>query len=86
MYPKAFWLGVFDRAIKTAAQSLVLYLLAGKAASTVSDEMLPLDAFTVNWKAALGFMLGGAILSVVTSLMSGMVGEKGTTSMVPGTL
>jgi hypothetical protein len=65
-----------DRAIKSFAQAILLYFGGG--------EVL-IDAFNFDWVAALGFGLGGAALSVVTSMASGSFFKRGATatSMLP---
>ena len=50
-----------DRAIKSFFQGVLLYFGGGNVL---------IDAFDFDWGAALGFGLGAAVLSVVTSLAS----------------
>lgn len=57
----AFWSAVAERAIKTAAQTLL-------AALTMSSA--PVNALHANWGADLGLALGAALLSVLSSLTS----------------
>lgn len=66
-----------DRAIKSFAQAIIL----GAGFSDVG----PVDAFALDWKLALGFGLGGAVLSVLTSLASGSLFKRTATpaSMLP---
>lgn len=59
-----------DRAIKSFAQAILLYFGGGEAL---------IDAFTFDWGAALGFGLGGAVLSVLTSMASGSFFKGGAT-------
>lgn len=69
----AFWTGAIDRATKSFAQSLAVLWGA--------------DGFNllhVSWPSSLGVAGGAAVLSLLTSLASGTVGDKGTTSMLPG--
>jgi hypothetical protein len=54
-----------DRAIKSFAQAVIL----GAGASDAG----PVNAFAYDWKLALGFGLGGAVLSVLTSMASGSI-------------
>lgn len=67
-----------DRAIKSFAQGIVLYAGGGEAL---------IDAFAFDWAEALGFGLGAAALSVVTSLASGSIFKRRATasaaSMLP---
>lgn len=60
-----------DRAIKSFAQAIIL----GAAAS----EAGPVNAFELDWKLALGFGLGGAVLSVLTSMASGSIFRNAAT-------
>lgn len=55
----AFWKAAAERAIKTAAQSALLAI----GADTV-------NAITVDWLEVGGFGLGGAVLSLLTSIGS----------------
>lgn len=76
-FGKAFWAGAVERAVKTAAQGLVL-VLGGDAAN-----VLHLDAKTV-----LGGIVGGFLLSLATSVASAPVGPADSPSLVqqtPGT-
>jgi hypothetical protein len=72
MWTASFWKDAVERAIKTAAQAVVLGLGLGEG----------LDAFSVDYKLALGFAVGGAMLSLLTSVASAGVGNKGTASVV----
>jgi len=68
MWTLAFWKAVTERAVKTAAQSVVLFWGVG-------DAML--NAWTIDLKSTAGVAAGGFVLSVVTSLASGLVGSNG---------
>jgi hypothetical protein len=59
-----------DRAIKSFAQAIVLYFGVGEAL---------INAFEFDWVAALGFGLGGAALSVLTSFASGSIFKRTAT-------
>lgn len=54
-----YYTDVVDRAVRTAAQSAVLVLAA--------DQV---NAVSVDWAEVGGFALGGAVLSLLTSLVS----------------
>lgn len=72
MFTRAFWLDAAERAAKTAAQVLV-GLLVGSATGLLGLDLLS-TASTV----------GTAVLvSVLTSVISVGVGDKGTASLVP---
>ena len=71
MWNREFWRRAFERAVKTAAQSAVLVLGAGKV-----------NALVVDWQLVAGMSLGGAVLSLVTSLASLSVGPDDDPSLV----
>ena len=66
MWELAFWKETLDRGVKSAAQAVILGLGLGEG----------LNAFAVDWQLALGFALGGAFLSVLTSVISAPFGAK----------
>lgn len=72
MLTARFWTGAADRALKSAAQSLLL--LWGADAGLNILEIQPL--------AALGFAGGAAVLSILTSIVSAPAGDEGTTSLL----
>ena len=73
-------LAVLERAVKTAAQVAVLAILAS-GVTTGQGDQIGFDVATVDWAAVARFAAGGAILSVLTSLASGWIGERGTPSL-----
>ena len=60
MFTVAFWRDAVERALKTAAQAVILGLSLGEG----------FNAFEVDWQLALGFAIGGAVLSLLTSVAS----------------
>ncbi len=72
MWSTIFWLEVLERAIKTCAQSAILALGASKA----------FNLFTLDWRNVIGFALGGALLSVLTSIASCNIGPVGSASLL----
>ncbi len=71
MWTVRFWKQTLERSIKTAAQFALVFFGA--------------DAFNLfesDWKAAAGFALAGALVSVLTSMASEPYRERGTPSMV----
>ena len=72
MYTASFWKDAFERAVKTAAQAVVLFLGA--------DQLF--DAVSADWASAGSFALGGAVLSLLTSVVSAPLGDPGTASVV----
>lgn len=64
-----FLADLVERAIKTAAQTAVMFLGADK-----------LNILTVDWETVAGLSGGSALLSVLTSLASLKIGSSGTAS------
>lgn len=73
---KAFWMATAERAVKSFGQGVVAALGA--------DQLI--DAFALDYVALLGAGAGMGLLSVVTSLGSAAVGEKGAPSLAGETL
>lgn len=70
-----FWLETFERALKTAAQSVTLAWVGGDTIANL---------FTMDLNVALGAAGGGFLLSVLTSVASAPVGTKHSPSLVTG--
>ena len=62
MFTITFWRAAAERAIKTGAQSVLTVYFVGDVA---------LNAFQADWVNMGGIGLGGAALSILTSLASG---------------
>lgn len=75
MFTKAFWLDLSERAVKTAAQSVILGLGLGEG----------FNLFDVDPMLALGFAGGGALLSALTSIASISLTSTGTAQAIVGT-
>ncbi|MCP4897365.1 MAG: hypothetical protein GY906_10375 [bacterium] len=73
MWTKAFWIDLTERSVKSAAQSVILGLGLGEG----------FNLFGVDWKLAIGFAGGGALLSALTSLAS-IATRNGTAQLGPG--
>jgi hypothetical protein len=58
---RRFWADAFERAVKTAAQAALLVF---------GQDALGFDAFSADWVSTAGFAVGGAVLSVLTSIVS----------------
>lgn len=69
----SFWRQAAERAAKTAAQTLVV-VWGGL------DGLL--DVFAIDWSSGIGVAVGGALLSLVTSVASAPVGDNGSPSLV----
>lgn len=73
MWSATFWKSAAERAVKTAGE----FGLVAVGGNVVS-------AWTLDWMNVAGVMAAGAAVSVLTSLASIAVGDKGTASMVRG--
>lgn len=74
LFTRTFWLDATERAVKTAAQSALLAVGADKV----------LDVMAADWAAVGSFALGGAVLSLLTSVVSAPVASgTGPASLVP---
>lgn len=65
-----FWRDTVERALKTAAQAVILALGGGAV-----------NVLTLDWVTLAGAAGGGALLSVLTSLASGAITDGGTASL-----
>lgn len=74
MLTAAFWTGTIDRGVKSFAQALLL-LWGADAGFNILNVSLP---------SALGLGGGAAVLSVLTSIVSAPLGDKGSTAYLPG--
>lgn len=66
-----FWRDACERAIKTSAQAVALALGGGA-----------FNALTVDWATIGGSALGGALLSLLTSIGSNAIGDRGSASFI----
>lgn len=73
LFSPSFWRQALERAVKTGAQSAVL---------VIGQDALGFDVFSASWSDVFGFAVGGAALSVLTSLASVKVGPSDTPSVV----
>lgn len=71
MLTKNFWMQAAERAVKSAAQALLLLWGATE-----------FDVLTVDARAALGLAAGAAVLSLLTSIVSLPAGEPASPSAV----
>jgi hypothetical protein len=72
MFTATFWKLAIERAVKTAAQTLILSAGAGAG----------FDLYSFDLKAAAIATLGGLLLSLLTSIASAPFGTAGTPSLV----
>lgn len=70
IWTRTFWQDTCERALKTAAQTVILALGGGAV-----------NVLTLDWMTLAGAAGGGALLSVLTSLASGVVTDSGTASL-----
>lgn len=71
---KAFWVKATERAVKTAAQSVLLVIGLSEAG--------PVNLFELDWELGLGAGLAGALLSYLTSITTSGVGTPNDPSAV----
>lgn len=74
MFTISFWKDALERAIKSAAAAAIIALGLVKVGA--------FNALTTDWVAVAGISLGGFILSVLMSISSAPLGDKGTASLV----
>ena len=71
MFTATFWKSAAERAIKTVAQAVIAVL----AATTF-------DWFTADWQAIAGTAATAGVLSLLSSIASAGIGDKGSTSLL----
>ncbi|GAB4101630.1 holin [Micromonospora taraxaci] len=74
MFTTKFWKATAERAVKSAAQGLLLYWGAD----------VVFNAWQADWAAAGGIASGAAVLSVLTSLVSAKVSGEGDSPSLVG--
>jgi hypothetical protein len=73
LFTTKFWGDALERAIKSFAQAAVLVM---------GQDVTGVDVFQADWQNVVGFGVGGAVLSILTSIISAPFGEPGTASLV----
>jgi hypothetical protein len=73
MLTAQFWAGATDRAVKSFAQSLILLWTADQGFNVLEIAIGP----------TFGVAVGAAALSLLTSIVSAPVGDRGSTSLIP---
>jgi len=73
MLTAQFWAGATDRAVKSFAQSLILLWTADAGFNVLEIAIGP----------TFGVAAGAAALSLLTSIVSAPVGDRGSTSIIP---
>jgi hypothetical protein len=68
-----FWTETGERAVKTAAQAVLTVWGVGDVV---------LNALTLDWPLAGGVALGGAVVSLLTSIVSAGIGPADSPSLV----
>ena len=70
LFTRAFGLDMVERALKSAAQAGILALGGGAV-----------DVLTLDWATFAGAAGGGALLSLLTSIASAGIANRGTASL-----
>lgn len=73
MWTWKFWREALERAVKSAAQALLLALSGDKV----------FNVLQADWQVLVGAAAGGAVLSILTSLISLPVGADDSPSAIP---
>ena len=73
MLTAQFWAGATDRAVKSFAQSLIVLWTADEGFNVLDISVGP----------TFGVAVGAAALSLLTSIVSAPVGDRGSTSLIP---
>jgi hypothetical protein len=71
MFTPIFWRRSVELAVRTAAQCALLAIGADT-----------LDAFSVDWAQVGGFAVGGALLSLLTSMAGSLTGDPDRPTVV----
>lgn len=71
MFTVDFWKSAAERAIKTVAQALIAVI----AATTF-------DWFSADWQAIAGTAATAGVLSLLSSIASSGIGDRGTASLI----
>lgn len=71
MFTVDFWKSAVERAIKTVAQALIAVI----AATTF-------DWFSADWQAIAGTAATAGVLSLLSSIASSGIGDRGTASLI----
>lgn len=71
LFTRVFWADTLERAIKTVAQSAVALVTAGQI---ITD---------IDWQTVVGVSATAGVVSVLTSIASGRVGDPATASALP---
>jgi len=71
MFTRLFWLKAIERAVKTAAQTAIL---------AAGSDLI--DVTVLDWQQVGAFALGGAVLSILTSIASAPFGPDDDPSTV----
>jgi len=77
LFSKSFWADAIERAVKTAAQTILTGLVLSTSGPVNAFE---LDA-TLTWQLAAS----GAVFSVLTSIVSAPIGAANSASVLPAT-
>ena len=71
LFTDDFWNDATERAIKTGAQ----FVIGGLGLGEITN------AFSIDWQLGVGFGVTGVVLSLLTSVASAGVGQRGSPSI-----
>lgn len=83
-FSKVFWQDASERAIKTAAQAVLLALGFGIGTGVVDGTEMTqsVNAFLLDWRTLIGFALGGALVSYLFSIATAQFTKGNSASVV----
>ena len=76
MRTRTFWVETGERAVKTLAQAALITFIG------TDPDAIGFDSAAADWSAVASFAFGGALLSVLTSIISAPMGHRGSPSLV----
>lgn len=79
LFNKRFWRETAERVLKTGCQSVLLFLGVGQIAQSQAPSV---NAWVFDWGHMSGVFVGGAIISLLTCIVSSPIGKKGDPSLL----
>lgn len=79
MFSLDFWKKTLERIVKTGCQSVLLFLGVGQLAQAQAPSV---NAWVFDWGHMSGIFVGGAIISLLTCVVSAPFGRPDDPSLV----